>query len=191
MTEGKHIDTLRTARLLLRQWQPADEAAMAEINQDPEVARHLNRPVDGAAGAAFYGQMCRHWEDHGYGPWALESREPDRLGEFLGFAGLAHVPPFLAEAGPDPELGWRLKRSAWGQGLATEAAVAARDDAFRRLGLPEMISIIHPENVRSQRVATKLGMRVARRIDNPAIGRRVDVWSVASGPVDVGRHRVT
>ncbi|EFC85085.1 GCN5-related N-acetyltransferase [Parafrankia sp. EUN1f] len=121
----------------------------------------------------------------------LESREPDRLGEFLGFAGLAHVPPFLAEAGPDPELGWRLKRSAWGQGLATEAAVAARDDAFRRLGLPEMISIIHPENVRSQRVAVKLGMRVARRIDNPAIGRRVDVWSVVSGPVDVGRHHIT
>lgn len=149
---------------------------MAAINRDPEVGRYLNRPVDETAVAAFFGQIVDHWERHGYGPWALESCEREDAGRFVGFAGLADVPPFLAAAGPAPELGWRLARPAWGRGLATEAAIAARDDAFARLELIELISIIHPRNERSQRVAVKLGMHRGARIENPAIGIDVDVW---------------
>lgn len=67
-----------------------------------------------------------------------------------------------------------------GAGLATEAAAAARDDAFGRLRLPELISIIHPENERSKRVAIKLGMRLRRQIHNPVFGIEVDVWEVAA-----------
>jgi RimJ/RimL family protein N-acetyltransferase len=174
---------LRTERLVLRRWRAEDEAAMAAINGDPEVARHLNRPVDARAIAAFFGQMTGHWEIHGFGPWALESLEPGSEGRFLGFAGLAHVPPALAAAGPSPELGWRLDQSAWGRGLATEAAMAARDDAFGRLALPEIISIIHPANERSQRVAVKLGMRRGAQVHNPVIHLDVDVWQQAA--VDV------
>ena len=62
---------------------------MARINRHPEVGRHLNRPVDQQAIAAFYSQMTDHWETHGYGPWALESTEPGLEGRFAGFAGLA------------------------------------------------------------------------------------------------------
>ncbi len=149
---------------------------MAEINRDPEVGRYLNRPVDEPAVAAFFGQIVDHWERHGYGPWAVESFEPGAPGRFVGFAGVAHVPPFLAAAGSAPELGWRLARSAWGRGLATEAAITARDDAFGRLALPEIISIIHPDNERSQRVAIKLGMQRWARIENPVIVIDVDVW---------------
>ena len=79
-----------------------------------------------------------------------------------------------------PELGWRLARSAWGRGLATEAAAAARDDAFERLGLPELISIIHPENERSKRVAVKLGMRMRGEITNPVFGIDVGVWELVN-----------
>jgi RimJ/RimL family protein N-acetyltransferase len=153
---------------------------MAAINRDPEIARYLNRPVDDASVAAFFGQMTQHWEEHGFGPWAVESTEAATPGRFLGFAGLAHVPPFLAAAGPAPELGWRLERSSWGRGLATEAAIAARDDAFSRLGLAEVISVIHPGNVRSHRVATKLGMRRWQMIENPILGIEVDVWRLAA-----------
>jgi RimJ/RimL family protein N-acetyltransferase len=170
------MDQLRTGRLLLRQWRDEDQAAMAQINRNPEVSRYLNRPADEPAVAAFLGQVIGHWEQHGYGPWALESLEPGLQGRLLGFAGLAHVPPFLSAAGPAPELGWRLGHEAWGRGLATEAALAARDDALGRLALPEFISIIHPENKRSQRVAIKLGMRRQRQIENPMIGIEVDVW---------------
>lgn len=170
------MDELRTERLLLRRWRPEDEPAMAQINRDPEVTRHLNRPLDELGVQAFHAAMVSHWQTHGFGPWVLESLEPQSRGYFLGFAGLFHLPPFLQAAGSSPELGWRLHRAAWGRGIATEAAIAARNDAFLRLGLPEVISIIHPENHRSQRVAIKLGMGIVRSIPNPAIGRDVDVW---------------
>jgi RimJ/RimL family protein N-acetyltransferase len=174
---------LQTERLLLRRWRADDEAAMVQINRDPEIARYLNRPVDDAAIAAFYGQVLTHWERFGFGPWAVESTRAPTAGRFLGFVGLAHVPPFMAAAGDWPELGWRLERSSWGRGLATEAAVAAREDAFSRLGLPAVVSIIHPANVRSQRVAMKLGMRRWRVIENPALGIEVDVWRTSANAV--------
>ncbi|MDA0184028.1 GNAT family N-acetyltransferase [Solirubrobacter phytolaccae] len=162
---------LRTPRLTLRPWIDEDEPAMAAINRDPEVGRFLNRPVEEAVVEGFFAMIADHWATHGFGPWAVEYE-----GRFVGFAGLAHLPPFLADAGPGPELGWRLDPAVWGRGLATEAAVAARDDAFGRLALGELISIIHPENARSQRVATKLGMRLCRQIHNPVLDRDVEVW---------------
>jgi RimJ/RimL family protein N-acetyltransferase len=174
------MQELRTDRVLLRGWQPQDESAMARINRDPEVARHLNRPLDEHGVSTFFDAMVSHWEHYGFGPWALESLEPETAGCFLGFAGLASVPPFMAGAGPGPELGWRLDRAAWGRGLATEAALIARDDAFDRSGLAELISIIHPENQRSQRVAIKLGMQRTRSIENHLLGREVDVWQIRS-----------
>lgn len=172
------MEELRTQRLLLRRWRAADEPEMARINRDPEVGRYLNRPVDEVSVAGFYGAMVEHWRTHGFGPWALESLEPGLEGRFLGCAGLAHTPPFLGDTGPYPELGWRLSRAAWGRGLATEAAHAAREHAFARLGLPEVIAIIHPQNARSRRVAQKLGMRRHRQLANPVLGIDVDVWRV-------------
>ncbi len=177
------MSELRTDRVLLRPWRPEDEPEMARINREPEVARYLNRPVDAAAIAGFYGVISDHWEKHGFGPWALESLEPDRRGAFLGFAGLAFVPPFLSAAGSAPELGWRLDPAVWGRGLATEASTAARDDALGRLEQPEIISIIHPGNHRSQRVAVKLGMRRWRQIENPVLRIEVDVWHLRADQV--------
>lgn len=171
-------DELLTPRLLLRRWRADDEAAMAAINRDPEVARHLNRPVDDAAVEGFLAAMLDHWERHGFGPYAVESREPELAGRFVGFAGLAHLPPFLAAAGPEPELSWRLARSAWGRGLATEAAATVRDDVLARRAGGRLISVIHPENVRSQRVASKLGMTRGDEVHNPLLGRDVDVWQL-------------
>jgi RimJ/RimL family protein N-acetyltransferase len=181
------VEELRTPRLVLRQWRESDEAEMARINREPEVGRFLNRPVDDAVVASFYAQMIAHWQHHGYGPWAVEWTEPEAQGRFLGFAGLAHVPSFLAAAGTAPELGWRVDPAAWGRGLATEASLAARDDAFGRLGLSEVISVIHPQNVRSRRVAAKLGMTPWRVIENPVLGLDVDVWRLTSSTSSADR----
>src|SRR5262249_43265932 len=76
----------------------------------------------------------------------------------LGFVGLA-VPSFLPAVLPAVEVGWRLAREAWGQGLATEGARAALHQAFAELRLRSVISIIEPGNERSIRVAEQLGMR--------------------------------
>jgi RimJ/RimL family protein N-acetyltransferase len=171
---------LTTPRLLLRSWRDEDEAPMAAINSDPEVMRMLNRAVDAKSLAGFIDRARGHWDEHGFGWFAIEGREGDLGGEMIGFAGVAY-PTFLPEVAERPEIGWRLAPRAWGRGLATEAAQAAVGDAFGPLGLPELISIIHPRNGRSQRVANKLGMAVERQVDNPVRGERVDVWALAAG----------
>lgn len=167
---------LATARLDLRRWEPADAAPMVAINEDPEVTRYLNRPVDPSAVAAFHGQMLDHWAQHGFGPFAVHERDGDG---FVGFVGVGY-PTFLPALAHRPELGWRLARQAWGRGLASEAARAARDHAFVALGLAEVIAIIHPENARSQRLAAGLGMTVERQVHNPVLERDVDVWRLAA-----------
>lgn len=180
---------LRTPRLLLRRWRPEDEAPMAAINRDPEVGRYLNLPITEVSLAAFHAFMTAHWEQHGFGPFVVEARERIAArdgaaaiepGTFLGFAGVAH-PTYLPALAERPEIGWRLARAAWGRGLATEAALAAREHAFAALGLPALISLIHPANARSQSVARKLGMAVERHVHNPLLGRFVEVWALAAG----------
>ena len=167
---------LRTPRLTLRRWLPDDAAELEVINRDPEVTRYLNPPLPPAAG---FGERCsEHWETHGFGFFAVELREEPAPGRFIGFVGLGH-PFFLPELAQRPELGWRLARDTWGRGLAAEAAVAVRDDAFGRLGLTELISIIHPENEASRRVATKVGMKIEGVVHHPGLDREVDVWQVA------------
>jgi RimJ/RimL family protein N-acetyltransferase len=170
---------LLTARLRLRRWRPGDEVVMARINADPEVTRYLGRPS--GQGTAFYAIVTAHWEAHGFGFWAAESREPESAGALLGFIGLGH-PTFIPELAARVEIGWRLARRAWGRGLATEGAEAARDYAFAHLRLPELISIIHTENVRSQRVAQKLGMSKAERAVHPVTGVEADVWVIRPTP---------
>jgi RimJ/RimL family protein N-acetyltransferase len=169
-------EELRTPRLALRRWREEDYAAMAAINSDPEVTALLNRRMDAEAVAAFPDRNEGHWAEHGFGFWAVEPTEGPLAGAMIGFVGVAH-PAYLPEVADRPELGWRLSPASWGHGYATEAALAARDDAFTRLGLPSLISIIHPDNTRSQRVAEKLGMSIDFQVFNPVHDRDVDIWS--------------
>jgi RimJ/RimL family protein N-acetyltransferase len=168
---------LETPRLALRRWLPGDEDALAPIDADPEVTRYLHPPLPPAA---RFGERClQHWEEHGFGFFAVELREGSAPGRFIGFVGLGY-PAFLPELARRPELGWRLARDSWGRGLATEAAVAVRDDAFGRLGLDELISIIHPDNAASRRVATKVGMRIEGVVHHAGLDRDVDVWQLTA-----------
>ncbi len=94
------------------------------------------------------------FEANGFGLWALELREG---GEFIGFTGLA-VPEFEAHFTPALEVGWRLARSAWGNGYATEAGAAALDFGFEQVGLAEVVSFATVANWRSRAVMERLGM---------------------------------
>jgi RimJ/RimL family protein N-acetyltransferase len=170
-------DELLTPRLRLRRWSADDFEPMAAINRDPAVTEFLNRLVDEAATQAFLAKTVDHWGEHGFGHWALEPRQGPLAGRLIGFTGVAY-PTFLPELATRPELGWRLARETWGQGFATEAALAARDDGFTRLGLPELISIIDPDNSRSRRVAEKVGMSIERQVHIPALARDANVWSL-------------
>ncbi len=111
----------------------------------------------------------RHWEERGFGLWALEERTS---GTFIGFAGLAHQEDWT-EGGHKTEVGWRLDRAFWGRGLATEAAKASVAYGLEKVGLERIISIIQPENTASRRVAEKAGLTL--RGETSWRGSRV-VW---------------
>jgi RimJ/RimL family protein N-acetyltransferase len=145
---------LHTERLLLRQWRDEDLEPFAQLNDDPEVMEHFPRRHPRAESDAFAGRIRAHIDEHGWGLWAVEVRA---TAEFIGFVGLAE-PRFEAHFTPALEVGWRLKRSAWGHGYATEAARAAVAFAFEVLGRDELVSFTSATNTRSQRVMQRLGM---------------------------------
>jgi RimJ/RimL family protein N-acetyltransferase len=133
---------------------------MAAINADPEVMRWIGdgTPVDLEATAAATARAERHWEEHGFGLFAVELRA---TGELVGFTGL-NVPRTLPEIMPAVEIGWRLGREHWGQGLATEAARAALRFGFTDRGLDRIVGIHRTGNAASARVMHKLGMHLDR-----------------------------
>lgn len=96
--------------------------------------------------------------DHGgLGFWRVESRAD---GTFYGLGALIRMP-----TGDDVELAYRLARPAWGQGIAREAGAALLAHAFRTLGLPRVVAVTYPENLRSGRVLDKLGFARQGEVD--------------------------
>lgn len=182
---------LETPRLRLRQWRAGDRVPFAALNADPEVMRHIGSGALGRAGSdELLNRLRREWTRNGHGLWALERREDDAL---LGFCGLA-VPGFGAGGHlllPAVEIGWRLRRDAWGHGYATEAARAALAAGWRDLGLAQVISIIHPDNERSMAVAERLGMRVTGRTKHAPTGWEVLVLRVDRPEPDTAGSRGT
>ncbi|MFJ8434674.1 GNAT family N-acetyltransferase [Kitasatospora sp. NPDC094019] len=144
---------LHTDRLLIRRWREADLATWAEMNVDPEVRQHLGEPLTRERSDESVARFEADIDRRGYGWLAVEVRE---TGEFIGFAGLDDVDEEVPFTGV--EIGWRLARSAWGRGYATEAARAVLAFGFDTLGLPEILAVTTATNVRSQAVMTRLGM---------------------------------
>jgi RimJ/RimL family protein N-acetyltransferase/predicted kinase len=149
------VPTLETPRLLLRAWLDADLAPFAALNADPAVMEHFERPLGEPESDALAGRIRRELARRGAGLWAVERHDVDSPC-FVGFCGLS-VPTFEAPFLPAVEVGWRLARSAWGRGLATEAARTVIAHGFA-IGLPEIVSFTSPHNTRSLRVMEKLGM---------------------------------
>lgn len=144
---------IRTERLLLRRWRPEDRAPFAALNADPEVVAFLPKPLTRAESDAMIDRIERHFDEHGFGAWAVEA-----VGKgFIGLVGLAHV-GFDAPFVPAVEIGWRLSRQGWGCGYATEAARAALEHGFETLGLEEVVAFAVPANTRSTAVMERIGM---------------------------------
>lgn len=146
---------LETERLLLRPFRPADIDPYAEMCADSEVMEFLNATGSPISRADAWRQLAMylgHWELRGFGTWAVEERG---TGAFVGRVGL-HFP----EGWPDRELGWTIARKFWGRGYASEAARAAIAHAFGTLGWTHLVSLIHPNNHRSARLAERLGYHV-------------------------------
>jgi ribosomal-protein-alanine N-acetyltransferase len=145
---------LETDRLILRPWRDDDLAPFAEMNADPQVMEHFPAPLDREQSDRFVQRIRSHFAQRDYGLYALEHKNGP---PFLGFVGLTVV-DFEAEFAPGVEIGWRLSRASWGQGLASEAASECLRFAFEELRLPEVVSFTSPSNLRSQAVMQRIGM---------------------------------
>jgi RimJ/RimL family protein N-acetyltransferase len=148
------VRELETERLILRRWRIEDREPFAQMNGDPAVMEFFPAPLTPEESDRLVDRIEAHLARHGFVVWAAE-RKADR--DYLGYIGLA-VPRFEAHFTPCVEIGWRLKRTCWGQGLATEGARAAARYGFEALGLPELVSFTVPANSRSRRVMEKIGM---------------------------------
>lgn len=172
---------LRTERLLLRGWRAGDREPFAAMNADPAVMVHVGTgPLHPVASDGLRARLRREWRRAGRGQWAIE-RTVD--GAFLGFAGLTD-PAWGGAARPgELEIGWRLRRDAWGHGYASEAARAALRVGFVELRTPGVVALVHPDNERSLAVADRLGMRVGGRVRHAVTGWDVLVLrATPSGP---------
>ena len=148
------VPGILTRRLRLRGWREGDVELMAAIYAESEVVRYL-RPLDLEGTRQQLSRFVDHWEDHGFGLWAVEERTSGRL---IGRIGLVHHDDWT-ESPYDAEVGWTLERVTWGRGLATEGGAAALRFGFNTKGMERIISIAHSENVVSQRVMEKLGLK--------------------------------
>jgi len=152
---------LATERLLLRRWKAEDCEPFAAINSDRRVMEHFPAVLTRAESDALAARMDRHFEEHGFGRWAVEIVG---VTPFAGFIGLS-IPQFQAPFTPCIEIGWRLATDCWGQGYATEGARAALAFGFEVLRLKEIVSFTVPANLRSRRVMEKIGMTYDPRED--------------------------
>lgn len=157
------MTTLRTDRLILREWRDDDLEPFAAMSRDPEVMAFYPALLTRDQSDAVVGRIRAHFRREGFGFWALEAD-----GELLGFTGLAR-PGFTAHFTPCVEIGWRLARAHWGRGYAHEAACAALDHAFGALSLDEVVAFLVPSNVRSARLCARLGMVPDGEFDHPQI----------------------
>lgn len=148
------IFEIRTSRLLLRQWQDSDLGQLIKMNADPKVMEFIGPPLNMDQSKAMMERARVSWKEHGYGRFAVEVLDS---GSTIGFVGLAQT-RIDAHFSPAVEIGWRLSPEFWGQGYATEGALAVKEFAFEDLGLSEIVSFTSAQNLRSRRVMQKIGL---------------------------------
>ncbi|MFE9798568.1 GNAT family N-acetyltransferase [Streptomyces goshikiensis] len=167
---------IRTPRLLLRRWSDDDLVPLSEINADPEVMRWIGdgSTLDLDGTAEDIERFEDEWDEEGFGPFAVELLAS---GELIGVVGLS-VPEWLPEVLPAVEITWRLGRSYWGQGYASEAAQATLEFALQDRGLDRVIAINRAGNDDSENVIRKLGMEPDRDTIDPEHGHLLQVHTI-------------
>ncbi len=148
-----------TNRLIIRTWVPEEDAKQAlEIYSDPEVTRFLITKADTTESMV---NILQRWAtisaqlNNGTGLWAIVLKTTQ---EIVGTIVLIQLRDKDGQFTEGYEIGWHLKKAAWGNGYATEAAKVILDYGFNSLKLPVNCSIVNAENTASIRVIQRLGM---------------------------------
>lgn len=153
-----NIPSLETPHLILRGFFPPDFEPLCAILSDLDVLRYMPRtdPYPPQSVQRIIDRQQLHWDTHGFGWYAVEDRQS---AELVGWCGLG-----VLDETNETEIKYLLKRSHWGRGLATEAALPCLEGGFTRYGLQAIIGLVHPHNAASRRVLEKLGLRYQDRV---------------------------
>ena len=177
-----------TQRLVLREWAAGDSERFYQVMNTPAVMKHLGGVQDRATWHAAVERILGYQREFGHTLWLVERKED---GQLLGFCGLKRVNAEGTALRGQFEIGWRLRESAWGQGFAKEAAIAALDLAFGRFEAPHVVALTIDNNRESQGLMKRLGMTRREELDfvdprfpsemNPTIIYRIEAadWPAA------------
>ena len=170
-----------TARLILREWEEADEQRFYAVMNREEVMRYLGGVQLPEQWRNAYHRVIGFQRDFGHTFWIIEDKES---GEILGFCGIKRVNAPGTDMTGQHEIGWRLRPEAWGKGIAKEAAIASLDLAFGRFRAPHVVALTVQQNDSSWGLMERLGMIRRPDLDfiderygpelNPTIVYRVD-----------------
>jgi RimJ/RimL family protein N-acetyltransferase len=172
MADTHAAPTLETERLILRGWRAEDFVPYAAMLADPETARFITRhgrPYRAGETWAEMAFLIGHWQLLGHGMFVVEERAS---AAFVGRVG-----PLQPPGWPGFEIAWGLVPQARGKGYALEAARAATGWAFARFAPERIVSVIHPDNHPSQRLAERLGERRSGATFAP-FGEDCELWEL-------------
>ena len=162
-TQTQYI--FKSERLGFRTWKEGDVRQLAAINADSKVMEYFPKPLSFDETHAFIKRLQNHNTENGYTYFAVEVLKRKEL---IGFIGLLHQ-CFESDFTPATDIGWRLKKSAWGKGYATEGAERCLAYAFRDLKLEKVIATCPLVNKKSEKVMKKIGMNKVSEFDHPKL----------------------
>ncbi len=154
-----------TERLGFRNWSLDDLNSFAQLNADISVMEHFPNTLNIEESKDFMIRLQKHYTSFGYTYFATDLKE---TGEFIGFIGLKYQ-DFESDFTPNVDIGWRLKKSAWKKGYATEGAKKCLDLAFNQFNLDTVIATCTIQNVSSQKVMQKIGMQKKATFKHPKL----------------------
>lgn len=161
--KSKYI--FKSKRLGFRNWTNEDSDEFSKLNSDEEVMKHFPKTLSKNEVKEFIGRLKKHYDKNGYTYYATEIIETK---EFIGMIGLAYQ-EYKSNFTPAIDIGWRLKRDAWGKGYATEGAKRCLEYAFNELEINKIISVCTVKNKKSENVMKKIGMTKKGEFNHPEL----------------------
>jgi RimJ/RimL family protein N-acetyltransferase len=142
------MDHFSTTRLTAEQLNQDHLADLVALHLDPEVSRYLGGVRSAEVTKTYLATNIAHWDRHGFGLWVLRTKD----GAFAGRAGIRHI---IVDGVDEIEIAYTFKRSLWGQGLASEIAIALTEIGLSQLGLLSLIGLVFVKHGASRRVLEK------------------------------------
>ena len=152
-------------RLGFRRWKVADISSFVTMNANKNVMEFFPNPLSEQESKSFLSRIQGSFDTHGYGLYAVEELASNKTIGFIGFI----YQTFEADFTPCVEIGWRLLPQFWGQGYATEGALACLDYGFHQLDFQKVYSMTAVVNNRSEKVMQKIGMQKFKEFNHPKL----------------------